>query len=76
MPSEIMVKQKGHAVHTVCAPVASASLVRFWLIRVPMSSSIHILPPPAPQQKLFAWWFSISTSAPEFRDVRMLLGWL
>ena len=49
-PSFSIVMQNGHAVATVDAPVASACAVREALIRVPRVSSIHMRPPPAPQQ--------------------------
>ena len=50
-----MVKQKGQAVQITEAPVDWASLVLNWLMRVPRCSSMNILAPPAPQQKLFLW---------------------
>ena len=50
-PSLSMVMQNGHAAAMVRAPVASASAVRFSLIRVPSVSSMNIRAPPAPQQK-------------------------
>ena len=57
--------QNGQAVATVVAPVSSTWRVRSALIRVPRVSSIHIRPPPAPQQNVFSSDFSISTiSAP------------
>ena len=50
-PSRSMMVQKGQAVATVSAPEAMISSVRLWFTRVPIFSSIHIRPPPAPQQK-------------------------
>ena len=55
-----MTMQNGHAVATVSAPVSSTWRVRSALIRVPRVSSIHIRPPPAPQQNVFLPDFSIS----------------
>src|SRR5262249_29872330 len=49
-PSWSMIVQKGQAVATVLAPDASTSSMRLWLTRVPIFSSIHMRPPPAPQQ--------------------------
>jgi hypothetical protein len=51
MPSVSIVRQKGQPTAIRSAPVAIAWSVRMLLIRSPMSSSIHILAPPAPQQK-------------------------
>ena len=50
-PSESITRQNGQPTAIWSAPVATASLVRFTLIRSPMVSSIHIRAPPAPQQK-------------------------
>ena len=47
-----MTMQNGQAVARVSAPVAMTSLVRSALMRVPRVSSIHIRPPPAPQQNV------------------------
>ena len=58
-----MTMQNGHAVATVSAPVARAWRVRSALIRVPRVSSIHIRPPPAPQQKVWRPLASISRSS-------------
>jgi len=44
-----MIVQNGHAVATVSAPLARISSVRLWFTRVPIFSSIHIRPPPAPR---------------------------
>src|SRR6185312_6096068 len=49
-PSRSMMVQKGQAVATVSAPEAMISSVLLWFTRVPIFSSIHIRPPPAPQQ--------------------------
>ena len=46
---------------TSAAPVAAASAMRLWLIRVPRSSSMNMRPPPAPQQKPSRRWRGIST---------------
>jgi len=46
-----MMVQNGQAVATVSAPEARISSVRLWFTRVPIFSSIHMRPPPAPQQK-------------------------
>jgi hypothetical protein len=62
-PSRIITMQYGHAVATVEAPVSSAWRVRSALIRVPRVSSIHIRPPPAPQQNVFRPLLSISRSS-------------
>ena len=60
-----MTRQNGQPTAIWSAPVPTASLVRFSLIRSPMFSSIHMRAPPAPQQKDFSEWRSISTySAP------------
>ena len=59
-PSLIMTMQNGHEVATVSAPVARTWRVRSSLIRVPRVSSIHIRPPPAPQQNVVLPDFSIS----------------
>jgi hypothetical protein len=44
--------QNGHSTATTWAPVSSAWRVRSSLIRVPRVSSIHMRPPPAPQQNV------------------------
>ncbi len=59
-PSDIMTMQNGQLVATVSAPVARTCAVRFSLMRVPRVSSIHMRPPPAPQQNVFLPDFSIS----------------
>ena len=46
-----MTRQNGQPVAILSAPVATASTVRFTLMREPMLSSIHMRAPPAPQQK-------------------------
>src|SRR6202043_2677849 len=51
IPSRNIVRQKGQAVATRGASVLSACSTRSWLMRFPIFSSIHIRPPPAPQQK-------------------------
>src|SRR5438874_11082681 len=51
MPSRNIVRQKGHAVATRGAWVRRVCSTRLWLMRVPIFSSIHMRPPPAPQQK-------------------------
>jgi hypothetical protein len=56
-----MTMQNGQAVATVSAPVSSAWRVRSALIRVPRVSSIHIRPPPAPQQNAWRPERAIST---------------
>ena len=64
-PSESITRQNGQPTAIWSAPVPTASLVRFTLIRSPMFSSIHIRAPPAPQQKDRSELRSISTySAP------------
>ena len=55
--------QNGHAVASVSAPVSSTWRVRSALMRVPRVSSIHIRPPPAPQQNVCLPRFSISRSS-------------
>ena len=55
--------QNGQAVATVDAPVSSTWSVRAALTRVPRVSSIHIRPPPAPQQNVCRPLFSISRSS-------------
>src|SRR5262249_18999617 len=50
-PSSSMIVQKGHATASVEAPVAAASRARSSLIWLPRSS-IHMCPPPAPQQNV------------------------
>ena len=57
-----MTMQNGQAVATVVAPVSRAWRVRSALIRVPLVSSIHIRPPPAPQQNVWRPDRSISTT--------------
>ena len=66
--------QNGHSVATVEAPVASAWAVRDSLIRVPRVSSIHIRPPPAPQQNVFLPRLSISRSSRPGTDARTSRG--
>ena len=66
--------QNGQAVATVSAPVSSAWRVRSALIRVPRVSSIHIRPPPAPQQNLFLPRRSISATRVPGR--RQHVAWL
>ena len=46
-----MVLQNGQAAPTMSAPVATSSLARAWLTRLPVSSPRNTRPPPAPQQK-------------------------
>ena len=46
-----MTRQNGQPTAIWSAPVATASWVRFTLIREPRFSSIHMRAPPAPQQK-------------------------
>ena len=53
-------RKNGHDVATVAAPVSSTWRVRSALIRVPRFSSIHMWPPPAPQQNVSLPDFSIS----------------
>ena len=55
--------QKGQAVATVSTPLAMISSTRLWLTRVPVFSSIHMRPPPAPQQKPFSRLRGSSTRA-------------
>ena len=74
-PSRSIVMQNGQFVATVPAPVSSAWRVRSALIRVPRVSSIHIRPPPAPQQKLFLPLRSISTSSSPATDPSTSRGW-
>ena len=50
-PSESITRQNGQPTAIWSAPVPTASVVRFRLIRSPIFSSIHIRAPPAPQQK-------------------------
>ena len=57
-----MTMQNGQAVATVAAPVSSTCRVRSSLIRVPRVSSIHIRPPPAPQQNVSLPLLGISVS--------------
>ena len=54
--------QNGQAVATVEAPVSSTWRVRSTLIRVPRVSSIHIRPPPAPQQNVSLPLLAISVT--------------
>ncbi len=49
-PSVIIVRQNGQPVATVLAPVPRASAARWVETRCFGSSSIHMRPPPAPQQ--------------------------
>ena len=49
-PSASITLQNGQPMAIFVAPVATASDVRFSLIRVPSCSSIHMRAPPAPQQ--------------------------
>ena len=60
-PSESITRQNGQPTAIWSAPVATASLVRFVLIRSPIVSSIHIRAPPAPQQKERSLLRGIST---------------
>ena len=62
MPSDSITMQNGQAVATVSAPVSSTWRVRSALMRVPRSSSIHMRPPPAPQQNVLRPDFSISVT--------------
>ena len=50
IPSSIITKQNGQPVATTSAPVAIASSLRSMFTFLPVCSSIHIRPPPAPQQ--------------------------
>jgi hypothetical protein len=64
-PSSSITRQNGQPTAIWSAPVATASRVRFSLIRSPIRSSIHMRAPPAPQQKDRSAERSISTySAP------------
>ncbi len=63
-PSSSIVMQNGQATPIVLAPVCSASSVRSTLTRLPICSSSHILPPPAPQQNEFSPVRFISTRSP------------
>ena len=68
MPSSNIWMQKGQAVATTPAPVFAASAVRRWFTRAPSSSS-HMLPPPAPQQRPRSRLRGISTRfAPGMRS--------
>ena len=58
-----MTMQNGQAVATASAPVSMTSRARSALIRVPRVSSIHIRPPPAPQQNVWRPDRSISVIA-------------
>ncbi len=60
-PSAIIVMQKGQATAISSACVASASPARSTLMRVPTVSSIHMRPPPAPQQSPLSLLRGIST---------------
>ena len=62
-PSESITRQKGQPTAIWSAPVPIASMVRLSLIRSPMVSSIHMRPPPAPQQKDRSELRSISTTS-------------
>ena len=62
-PSESITRQKGQPTAIWSAPVPTASLVRFMLIRSPVFSSIHMRAPPAPQQKDRSELRSISTTS-------------
>ena len=55
--------QNGQAVASVSAPVARTCCVRAAFTRVPRDSSIHIRPPPAPQQNVWRPLLSISRSS-------------
>ena len=46
-----MTMQKGQETPTASVPAWEISRMRVWLIRDPSFSSIHIRPPPAPQQR-------------------------
>ncbi len=62
-PSLSMTRQKGQPTAIWSAPVPTASLVRFRLMRSPMFSSIHMRAPPAPQQKERSLLRSISANS-------------
>lgn len=62
-PSSNMVMQYGQLTQMVSGFSSSASLTLVRLIRSPMCSSIHIRPPPAPQQKELFRLRSISAGA-------------
>ena len=62
-PSESITRQNGQPTAIWSAPVPTASVVRFTLIREPMFSSIHIRAPPAPQQKERSLLRSISLNS-------------
>ena len=66
--SRNIVLQKGQAVPTILAPVATSSLARTWLTRSPVSSPRKARPPPAPQQKLRSCERGASTSVPACGD--------
>src|SRR4051812_42840454 len=61
-PSDSITRQNGHATAIWSAPVATASSVRFWLMRWPIRSSIHMRAPPAPQQNDVDWLRGISAN--------------
>ena len=62
-PPSNMVVQNGQAVAISSAPVSIACPVRDSLMRWPMSSSMNMRAPPAPQQKDSLWDLSISRSS-------------
>ena len=56
-------------------PDVPACAVRDSLMRVPRVSSIHMRPPPAPQQNVFRPRLSISRSSRPAMDPRTSRGW-
>src|SRR4029453_10716992 len=56
MPSVSIVMQKGHDTAMTSGLAWSASSVRSKLTRLSAGSSIHMRPPPAPQQRAKLWW--------------------
>src|SRR4030042_2358405 len=59
-PSSNMVMQYGQQTQIVAGFCCRASSTRATLMRLPVLSSIHMRPPPAPQQKDLSWWRPIS----------------
>src|SRR3989442_15743815 len=51
-PSSSVIRQNGHPLATLVAPllIARSCSIRRWFTRWPTFSSIHMRPPPAPQQ--------------------------
>src|SRR5699024_10794034 len=74
VPSLNIVRQNGHALEIMDDSVSIACSVRATLMRLPVVSSAHIRPPPAPQHMPFSRERVISTRSSPGIDRKISLG--